>query len=153
DYFLTGTLPCGDTEQSFDDYLRCLSATTGSPVVLCRRNAERVGFVLKNVETVLTGLTRGLDLRVLDKAFVVQDGWISCSSPTAAASGAIRPSNSPGVHSRWAPAVALKMPIVLKPGREEPWTPFRVIQSFIKAGLPASVLGFCPTDHAGAADI
>lgn len=153
DYFLTGTLPCGDTEQSFDDYLRCLSATTGSPAVLCRRNAEKVGFVLKNVETVLTGLTRGLDLRVLDRGFVVQDGRMNCFYPTADAFGAILPSNSPGVHSLWAPAVALKMPIVLKPGREEPWTPFRVLQAFIKAGIPAGVLGFYPTDHAGAADI
>jgi acyl-CoA reductase-like NAD-dependent aldehyde dehydrogenase len=28
-----------------------------------------------------------------------------------------------------------------------------VLQAFIKAGVPASVLGFLPTDHAGAADI
>jgi len=28
-----------------------------------------------------------------------------------------------------------------------------VLQAFIKAGIPASVLGFLPTDHAGAADI
>src|SRR5437660_998516 len=72
DLFLNGTLHCGDAEQTFDDYLRCLSATTGSPVVLCRRNAEKVAFVLKNVETVLSGLTRGLDLLFLDKGYVVQ---------------------------------------------------------------------------------
>ncbi|MGL4420296.1 MAG: aldehyde dehydrogenase family protein, partial [Gemmataceae bacterium] len=41
----------------------------------------------------------------------------------------------------------------LKPGREEPWTPYRVIQAFLKAGVPASVLGFLPADHAGSADI
>ena len=45
------------------------------------------------------------------------------------------------------------MPLLLKPGREEPWTPMRVLQAFIKAGLPAKFLGFLPTDHAGAADI
>src|SRR6185369_5983546 len=32
DAFKNGTLPCGDTEQTFDDYVRCLSATTGSPM-------------------------------------------------------------------------------------------------------------------------
>ena len=56
--------------------------------------------------------------------------------PTTDAFGAILPSNSPGVHSLWVPAVAFKTPLVLKPGREEPWTPFRVIQAFLKAGIP-----------------
>ena len=28
-----------------------------------------------------------------------------------------------------------------------------MLQAFLKAGVPASVLGFLPTDHAGAADI
>jgi acyl-CoA reductase-like NAD-dependent aldehyde dehydrogenase len=51
------------------------------------------------------------------------------------------------------PSLALKTPLVLKPGREEPWTPFRVLQSFLKAGIPASALNFLPTDHAGAGDI
>src|SRR3954471_19838709 len=36
DFFLGGTLPCGESEQSFDDYVRSLSSTTGSPMVLCR---------------------------------------------------------------------------------------------------------------------
>jgi acyl-CoA reductase-like NAD-dependent aldehyde dehydrogenase len=46
--------------------------------------------------------------------------------------------------------VALKTPIALKPGREEPWTPLRMIQSFIAAGFPREAFGFYPTDHGGA---
>src|SRR4029453_3992194 len=42
-------------------------------------------------------------------------------------------------------------PIALKPGREEPWTPLRMIQAFIAAGVPKEALGFYPTDHGGAA--
>ncbi|HVL15135.1 MAG TPA: aldehyde dehydrogenase, partial [Gemmata sp.] len=33
DYFLNAALPCGDTELTFDQYVRNLSSTTGSPVV------------------------------------------------------------------------------------------------------------------------
>src|SRR4051812_17382557 len=33
DLFLNAALPCGESELSFDDYLRYLSATTGSPLV------------------------------------------------------------------------------------------------------------------------
>ena len=153
DVFANGTVTVGDQEQSFDDYIRCLSSTTGSPMVFCRRNAGKVEYVLRNVEEVLGGLTRGLDLSVLDTGYGVQNGRMQAFYPATDAFGAILPSNSPGVHSLWVPAIALKTPLVLKPGREEPWTPYRVLQSFLKAGIPASALNFLPTDHAGAGDI
>ena len=153
DVFAKGTVTVGDQEQSFDDYIRGLSATTGSPMVFCRRNAGKVEYVLRNVEEVLGGLTRGLDLSVLDTGYGVQNGRMQAFYPATDAFGAILPSNSPGVHSLWVPAIALKTPLVLKPGREEPWTPYRVLQSFLKAGIPASALNFLPTDHAGAGDI
>ena len=153
DYFLNATLSVGEHQQTFDDYLRCMSSSTGSPLVFCRRNAMKVHFVLENVETVLGGLTRGLDLDILDDGYGVRDGRMQAFYPCADAFGAILPSNSPGVHSLWVPAIALKTPLVLKPGREEPWTPFRVLQAFLKAGVPASALNFYPTDHAGAGTI
>lgn len=153
DLFTSAPLPCGDRELSFDDYIRCLSSTTGSPMVFCRRNAEKVAYVLRNVEEVIAGLTRGLPLDVFDATYSTASGRMTAFYPTADSFGAILPSNSPGVHSLWVPAVALKTPIVLKPGREEPWTPFRVIQALIKAGVPAEAMSFYPTDHAGAGDI
>ena len=45
------------------------------------------------------------------------------------------------------------MPLVLRPGSAEPWTPFRLIQAFIKAGVPAEAFCFFPSDHAGAGEI
>jgi acyl-CoA reductase-like NAD-dependent aldehyde dehydrogenase len=153
DHFIGGTLPCGDAAQTFDDYVRCVSATTGSPIVFCRRNAAKVEYVLRNMETILAGLTRGLDLSVLDAGHGVQDGRTQCFFSNTTAFGAVLPSNSPGVHSLWVPAVALKIPLALKPGREEPWTPFRLLQAFQKAGIPGSALNFFPTDHAGASEI
>jgi len=60
------------------------------------------------------------------------------------------PSNSPAVNSLWLPAIPLKTPVIIKPGREEPWTPYRLIQAFIHAGCPAEAFGFYPTDHEGA---
>jgi len=47
------------------------------------------------------------------------------------------------------PAVALQIPVVLKPGREDPWTPYRIIQAFIAAGCPPEAFSFYPTDHEG----
>jgi len=153
DYFVNATLPCGDSEQTFDDYVRNLSSTTGSPMVFCKRNALKVAYVLGNIEEVISGLTRGLSVDALDKGYSTKSGQMQAFYPTTDVFGAVLPSNSPGVHSLWVPTLAFKIPLLLKPGREEPWTPYRVIQSFLKAGIPASVIGFLPTDHAGASDI
>jgi acyl-CoA reductase-like NAD-dependent aldehyde dehydrogenase len=45
------------------------------------------------------------------------------------------------------------MPLVLKPGSAEPWTPLRIINAWVKAGLPAGVFAYYPTDHAGGNEI
>jgi acyl-CoA reductase-like NAD-dependent aldehyde dehydrogenase len=47
----------------------------------------------------------------------------------------------------------LKMPLVLKPGSAEPWTPLRIIQSWLKAGAPPEAFCYYPTDHAGGNEI
>jgi acyl-CoA reductase-like NAD-dependent aldehyde dehydrogenase len=43
----------------------------------------------------------------------------------------------------------MKIPVVLKPGREDPLTPFRIIQAMIAAGFPREAFGFYPTTHDG----
>ncbi len=153
--FATADLPVGgDGElQSPEAYVRQLSATCGLPETLCRFNLEKVRGVLDGMETVLAGLTRGLDLTVLDTGLGTEDGRSLSYVGQADALGAILPSNSPGVHTLWLPALALGVPVALKPGREEPWTPYRVCQAFLAAGLPGEALGFYPSDHAGAAEI
>jgi len=62
------------------------------------------------------------------------------------------PSNSPAVNSLWLPAIALKTPVIIKPGKEEPWTPYRLIQAFIAAARHGA-FGFYPTRSRGAAAI
>lgn len=153
DHFVSGTLPLGDTAQSPDDYVRQLSATTGMPHVLVRRNMDKIAGVMREMRTVLGGLTRGLNLAMLDAGHGVHDGHALSFYPRTQALGVVLPSNSPGVHSLWVPAIALKMPLVMKPGSAEPWTPFRIAQAFIKAGCPPEAFSFYPCDHAGAGEI
>jgi acyl-CoA reductase-like NAD-dependent aldehyde dehydrogenase len=135
------------------DYVRALSATTGMPQALCRANMEKVRYVLAEMETVLGGLTRGLDLGVLDRGWSRHDGRTVSYRGEAQVLGVVLPSNSPGVHSLWLPAIPLKVPLALKPGGQEPWTPLRVAQALLAAGCPAEAVGFYPTDYAGAAEI
>jgi len=153
--FLNGTLPLGDQghTQSAEEYVATLSATSGLPHVMVRRNMAKIHDALTNLPTVLNGLSRGLDLAILDRGYGEQFGTRLSFVPTAQALGLVMPSNSPAVNSLWLPAIALKTPVVIKPGKEEPWTPYRLIQAFIAAGVPAAAFGFYPTDHDGAATI
>lgn len=153
DHFLSASLPLGETGQSPDDYVLQLSATTGMPHILVRRNMAKIAGVMKEMRSVLRGLTRGLDLSMLDRGHGDHDGQALSFYPRTQALGVVLPSNSPGVHSLWVPAIALKMPLVLKPGSAEPWTPFRIAQAFIKAGCPPDAFSYYPCDHAGAGEI
>ncbi|HXG66385.1 MAG TPA: aldehyde dehydrogenase family protein [Blastocatellia bacterium] len=153
DHFANDTLPVGDSEQSPDDYIAQVSATTGLPYALARRNMGKIRGVMAQMEDVLKGLTRNLDLSVLDTGFGELEGQALSFFPRGPSLGVVLPSNSPGVHSLWVPAIAMKTPLVLKPGSAEPWTPYRIIQAFIKAGCPKEAFSYYPTDHAGAGEI
>ena len=153
DIFMTATLPIGDGEQSFDEYIDCLSATTGMPITYCRNNAGKIQHTLREMGAIIAGLTRGFDLDILDRGYGTDDSRTLSFHRAGRIFGAVLPSNSPGVHSLWIPAIALKTPIVLKPGREEPWTPLRIIEALAAAGVPREAFGFYPTDHAGAAEL
>lgn len=153
DHFFNDTLPLGEATQSPDDYIRQLTATTGMPHALGRRNMQRVAGVMREMRTVLRGLARGLDLSVLDAGYGEHEGHAISFYPRTQALGVVLPSNSPGVHSLWIPAVALKIPLVLKPGSAEPWTPFRIAQAFMKAGCPPEAFSYYPADHPGAGEV
>lgn len=155
DLFLNATLPLGDggQNQTPDQYVALLSRTSGLPHVMIRRNMAKISAALANMRQIVAGLTRGLPAQILDAGYGEVHGTRVAFYPAAECLGLVMPSNSPAVNSLWLPAVALKTPLVLKPGREEPWTPYRLIQSFVAAGCPAEAFGFYPTDHEGSGEI
>ncbi len=152
--FTEADLPIDEgATQSPTDYLRQLSGSTCMPVALCRANMEKIRFVLDQMAQVMAGLTRGLDLAVLDGGWGMESGRRVAYRAEGEMLGAVLPNNSPGVHSLWVPAFALKYLLVLKPGRQEPWTPLRIIRALMAAGAPRESFFYYPTDHAGAAEI
>jgi hypothetical protein len=156
EHFLNDTLPVDPEDgstQTPHQYVEQVSATTGMPFSNVRRNMAKVHGVLSKVTEVLSGLTRGLDLSLLDSGYGSVHGQMLSFFPRTDALGVVLPSNSPGVHSLWAPATVLKTPLVLKPGSAEPWTPLRMIHAWMKAGAPAAAFAYYPTDHAGGNEI
>ena len=129
--------------------MRQVSATTGLPHVMVRRNMQKIRTVLADME----GGGQRPDAQ--PGPAVLDDGYAGDMSyfPRGDSLGVVLPSNSPGVHSLWIPAFAMKTPLVLKPGSAEPWTPYRIIQALIHAGAPPQVFGYYPADHAGGGEI
>ncbi len=150
--FQHGTVPVGldNQPQSAEDYVRQASVSCGLPHAMVRNNMSKIALVMTDMKTILKGLTRGLDLSVIDAGMGEQNGVPVSFYRTTDMLGVVLPSNSPGVNSLWIPSIALKVPVVLKPGRDDPWTPYRIAQSFIAAGCPRSAFSFLPTTHDGA---
>src|SRR5688572_10855734 len=153
DLYEHGTLPMGDGTQSPDDFVHQQSASTGLPEHMCRANMAKNSFVLKNMGKILECLTRGLDLEILSRGYGDEGRGVTVSyqlqSPVLAA---VLPSNSPGVHTLWLPAIPLQLGLVLKPGPQEPWTPYRIYAAFTEAGVPREAFSLYPGEaEAGAA--
>ncbi|MCI0455659.1 MAG: aldehyde dehydrogenase family protein [Gemmataceae bacterium] len=146
DLYVTGVLPLGDGTQTPDQFVRMQSATTGLPEHMCRFNMEKNHFVLGEMERILDALTRGLDLNILTRGYGVEQRGVPVSyqaqSPVL---GMVLPSNSPGVHTLWLPIIPLQIGLVLKPGPQEPWTPYRMTQAFVQAGVPKQAIAIYPS--------
>ena len=145
DLYANGTLPIGDGMQSPEDFAKHQSASTGLPEHMCRANMEKNKFVLDNMDKILDALTRGLPFDILTKGYGKEDRGVMMSyqsqSPVL---GLVLPSNSPGVHTLWLPVIPLQTGLVLKPGSSEPWTPYRIVSSFVEAGVPKEAISLYP---------
>ncbi len=143
--FETGTLGVGDAQQTPADFVAQTSATTGMPIAMVQGNVTKNAFVLKNIDKILAALTRGLDLDILARGYGDEGrGVIVSYQAQTDALGAVLPSNSPGVHTLWLPVIALQIGLALKPGSQEPWTPYRVAAAMTAAGIPAEAISIYP---------
>src|SRR5437867_2283039 len=139
------TLPMGDGVQSPDDFARQQSASTGLPEHMCKANMAKNHFVLSNMDRILDCLTRGLDLEILSRGYGMEHRGVLVSyQAQTPVLGLVLPSNSPGVHTLWLPVIPMQIGLVLKPGPQEPWTPYRMAAAFFEAGIPREAIAVYP---------
>src|SRR5213593_517055 len=135
----------GDGEQSPADFARQQSASTGLPEHMCKANMSKNHFVLSNMERILDCLTRGLDLEILTRGWGEEGrGVVVSFQAQSPVLGLVLPSNSPGVHTLWLPVIPMQVGLVLKPGPQEPWTPYRMASAFFEAGVPRDAIAIYP---------
>jgi acyl-CoA reductase-like NAD-dependent aldehyde dehydrogenase len=145
DLYLKGTLPLGDGTQTPEEFARQQSASTGLPEHMCKGNMEKNYFVLTHMDQMLDALTRGLDLEILSRGYGLEGrGVVVSYQAQAPVVGLVLPSNSPGVHTLWLPVIPMQIGLVLKPGPQEPWTPYRMAAAFFEAGIPREAISIYP---------
>ncbi|HEY5619202.1 MAG TPA: aldehyde dehydrogenase family protein [Vicinamibacterales bacterium] len=149
DIYMEATLPMGDGVQSAEAFVRAQSATTGLPERMCRANMKKNAFVLAEMRNILTSLTRGLPFDVLTTGHGEERRVPISYQAQSPVLGLVLPSNSPGVHTLWLPIIPLQIGLVLKPGPQEPWTPYRMAAAFFEAGIPREAISIYP----GQADV
>jgi len=147
--YANAELPMGDGTATPDQFVHAQSATTGLPERLCRANMKKNMFVLAEMRRILTSLTRGLNLEVLTQGFGEERGVPISYQAQSPVLGLVLPSNSPGVHTLWLPIIPMQIGLVLKPGPQEPWTPFRMAEALFQAGVPREAIAIYP----GEADV
>lgn len=146
--FMTAELPLGSGSQTPEEFVHLQSSTTGLPESMCRANMEKIAFVCGEMENILASLTRDLDFEILSRGYGLdRSGRMLSYQAQTDAVGAVLPSNSPGVHTLWIPAIPLQVGLCLKPGSQEPWTPYRVAVAMIEAGIPKEALAVYHGGH------
>jgi len=61
--------------------------------------------------------------------------------------GFVMPGNHPSTHFMWLGALAMKVPVVLRPSIDDLFTPYRLVRSLLEAGLPEHAIAFVPGGH------
>ncbi len=140
----------GDGTQTPDEFVRAQSASTGLPEHMCRANMKKNALrARRDARASSTSLTRGLDFDVLSRGHGEERGVPISYQAQSPVVGLVLPSNSPGVHTLWLPIIPLQIGLVLKPGPQEPWTPYRMAEAFFQAGIPREAISIYP----GGADV
>jgi acyl-CoA reductase-like NAD-dependent aldehyde dehydrogenase len=142
--YMNATLPMGDGAQSPAEFVRAQSASTGLPEHMCRANMQKNAYVLAEMRSILASLTRGLAPEVLTTGYGEERGVPISYQAQSPVLGLVLPSNSPGVHALWLPIIPLQIGLVLKPGPQEPWTPYRMAEAFFAAGIPREAISIYP---------
>src|SRR6185436_19746295 len=112
---------------------------------MSKANMKKNHFVLSNMDKILDALTRGLDLNILTRGYGLESRGVMVSyQAQAPVLGLVLPSNSPGVHTLWLPVIPMQIGLLLKPGPQEPWTPYRMAAAFMQAGVPKEAIAIYP---------
>ncbi|WP_374711615.1 aldehyde dehydrogenase family protein [Symbiobacterium terraclitae] len=131
-----------------DEHARLVTLATGAPIADSRQALTELASGMVHVRDALRWQSPGGGLdpfltHRLEPAPGKSCGWV----PAGQVLGFVAPSNHPAVHLTWVLALAMGWSVALRPGADDPFTPWRVLLALREAGFPAERVALLPGGH------
>lgn len=131
-----------------DEHARLVTLATGAPIADSRQALTEMASGMVHVRDALRWQSPGGGLEPflthrLEPASGKSCGWV----PVGRVLGFVAPSNHPAVHLTWVLALAMGWAVALRPGADDPFTPWRVLLALREAGFPAERVALLPGGH------
>lgn len=133
--------------ESPEDYYKKFVVSTGLPKSCAINGLELLGEKMKNIDKIMEYEIPYTSIGNFELKLLKNRENYLAASQFGKILGVIAPSNHPAVHISWVTALALKYSIIVKPGKDDPFTPARIIKSLLIAGLPKELISMVPMEH------
>ncbi len=131
-----------------ETHAQLLTLSTGTPIRCTRAAVAELGTGLSHIRDALRWQAPGGDPSAFASHRVEHpDGRTYAWAPRGRVLGFIAPSNHPAVHLTWVLALAMGWTVLLKPGNDDPFTPWRILQALGDAGFPVDRVALLPGGH------
>lgn len=133
---------------SRDEYHRTVCRSTGVPVSVVRFGADEVARHMSEMRSIVKlarpagAVSDRRDTRTANGSGL----WVRRGSVFGVGSSG----NYPGIHAGWLEALALGYRVAVRPSRQEPFTPQRLVMALRSAGFGDDHVVLLPCDHGGA---
>lgn len=132
----------------FETYRRRVTESTGLPAGLVETSAHWLAFGLRHAAESLRAQSPTGRLDVYDEPAYERERTVGLAfAPRVRILGAMMPANDPTVYAWPALAIAMKIPIALRPSDRDPFTAVRLGRALLEAGVPESAVHVLPGDR------
>lgn len=130
-----------------DAYVRNASLSSGLPLSIVRKQTLGLFPPAFRMMDQFLRVQSPCGLEVFDRHFYDAGGIRVGLTPRGRNVGFVMPGNHPSTHLMWVCALAMKVPVVLRPSNDDLFTPYRLVTAFLEAGLPEEAIAFVPGGH------
>lgn len=131
-----------------EEHARLVTLATGAPLTDSRRALAELARGMAQVREALTWQAPGGTPEPFLTGRIEPAPGKSCGwAPVGRVLGFVAPSNHPAVHLTWVLALAMGWVVAVRPGADDPFTPWRVLLALREAGFPAERIALLPGGH------
>jgi len=141
----------GGYEISLKEYAEYVTLATGLPINASLRAAKGLYLTMSRSgsERMIRASSPNGSLDVFDDLIFSRSGVPMGWAPKGRVVGSVLPSNHPAVTILAMMIPAMKVPVVMRASRKEPYTASRIVSSLVEAGLPEDSIQLVLTDTSG----